>query len=148
MSGAGPEVLSGLYQRSYLVTNKQINKPWTWSKLKRMTSGPSWPLRPFTVGYRWTNHASLSLEISQHIYKFLPKRPYLVRHQQQYVSGTRSGGTTSPRSFPSGQLSSERKKRGGAHPLQPSLQESLPGSRYSFTFKMLRVRSFCFLIIK
>ena len=82
-----------------------------------------------------------------HIYKFLPKRPYLVRHRQQYVSGTRSGGTTSPRSFPSDQLSSERKK-GGAHPLQLSLQESLPGSRYSFTFKMLRVRSFCFLVIK
>ena len=109
-----------------------------------MTSGPSRPLRPFTVGYRWTNHASLSLESSQHIYKFLPKRAYLVGHRQQYVSGTRSGGTTSPRSFPSDQLSSERKKGGGAHPLQPSLQESLPGSRYSFTFKMLRVRSFLF----
>ena len=95
-----------------------------------MTSRPSWPLRPFTVGYRWTNHASLSLESSQHIYKVLPKGPYLVRHQQQYVSGTRSGGTTSPRSFPSDQLSSERKNGGGggggggAHPLQPSLQES------------------------
>ena len=37
---------------------------------------------------------------------------------------------------------------GGAHPLQISLQESLPGSRYSFTFKMLRVRSFYFLIIR
>ena len=48
-----------------------------------------------------------------HFYKFLPKRPYLVGHQQQYVSGTRSGGTTSPRSFPSDQLSSERKKGGG-----------------------------------
>ena len=71
-------------------------------------------------------------------------RPYLVGHRQPYVSGTRSGGTTSPRSFPSDQLSSERKKGGGAHPLQPSLQESLPGSRYSFTFKMLRVRSFLF----
>ena len=67
--------------------------------------------------------------------------------RQQHVSGTRSGGTTSPRSFPSDQLSSERKKGGGgAHPLQPSLQESLPGSRYSFTFKMLQVRSFCFLV--
>ena len=41
-----------------------------------------------------------------------------------------------------------KKKGGGAHPLQPSLQESLPGSRYFFTFKMLRVRSFCFLVIK
>ena len=54
----------------------------------------------------------LSLESSQHIYKFLPKRPYLVGHRQQYVSGTRSGGT-SHRSFPSDQLSSERKKGGG-----------------------------------
>ena len=50
---------------------------------------------------------------AQHIHKFLPKRPYLVGHRQQYVSGTRSGGTTSPRSFPSDQLSSERKKGGG-----------------------------------
>ena len=75
-------------------------------------------------------------------------KTFLVRQRQQYVSGTRSGGTTSPRSFPSDQLSSERKKGGGAHPLQPSLQESLPGSRYSFTFKMLRVRSFLFVVIK
>ena len=47
---------------------------------------------------------------------------------------------------PSPQTSCPRKetKGGGAHPLQPSLQESLPGSRYSFTFKMLRVRSFLF----
>ena len=30
----------------------------------------------------------MSLERSQHIYKFLPERPYLVRQQQQYVSGT------------------------------------------------------------
>ena len=50
---------------------------------------------------------------AQHIYKFLPKRPYLVRQRQQYVSGTRGGSTTSPRSFPSDQLSSERKKGGG-----------------------------------
>ena len=53
---------------------------------------------------------------------------------------------------PSPQTSCPRKEKreggGGAHPLQPSLQESLPGSRYSFTFKMLRVRLFCFLIIK
>ena len=115
-----------------------------------MTSGPLRPLRPLRWGIGGPNHASLSLESSQHIYKFLPQRPYLVGHRQQYVSGTRSGGTTSPRSFPSDQLSSERKKGGGggAHPLQPSLQESFPGSRYSFTFKMLRVRLFCFLIIK
>ena len=39
---------------SCFVINKQTNKAWTWSKLKRMTSRPSRPLRPFTVGYRWT----------------------------------------------------------------------------------------------
>ena len=56
---------------------------------------------------------------------------------------------------PSPQTSCPRKEKkggggggGGAHLLQPSLQESLPGSRYFFTFKMLRVRSFCFLVIK
>ena len=59
------------------------------------------------------NHASLSLESSQHIYKFLPKRPYLVRQRQQYVSGSSSGSITSPRSFPSDQLSLERKEGGG-----------------------------------
>ena len=48
---------------------------------------------------------------------------------------------------PSPQTSCPRKEKGGgAHPLQPSLQESLPGSRYSFTFKMLWVRSFLFLV--
>ena len=50
---------------------------------------------------------------SQHIYKFLPKRPYLVRQRQQYVSGTSGGGTTSPRSFPSDKVSSERKEGEG-----------------------------------
>ena len=58
------------------------------------------------------NHASVSLESSQHIYKFLPKRPYLVRQQQQYVSGTSSSGTTSPRPFPSASSSSGRKEEG------------------------------------
>ena len=44
---------------------------------------------------------------------------------------------------PSPQTSCPRKEK-----KKPSLQESLPGSRYSFTFKMLRVRSFCLLLIK
>ena len=60
----------------------------------------------------------------------MPKS-YLVRQRQQYVSGTSGGGTTTPRSFPSDQVSSERKEGGGgAHWLQsssaPSLQESNP----------------------
>ena len=45
---------SWLKQTILLVINKQTNKPWTWSKLKCMTLGPSRPLRPFTVGYQWT----------------------------------------------------------------------------------------------
>ena len=49
-----PATLSSWLKPFYFVTNKQTNKPWTWSKLKCMTFGPSWPLRPFTVGYRWT----------------------------------------------------------------------------------------------
>ena len=54
-SDSRPATLSSwLKQPSYFVTNKQTNKPWTWSKLKRMISGLSRPLRPFTVGYRWT----------------------------------------------------------------------------------------------
>ena len=52
-------------------------------------------------------------------------KAYLVR-RQQYVSGTSGGGTTSPRSFPLDQVSSERKEGEGEHPLQPSLQESNP----------------------
>ena len=84
--------------------------------------------------YGGPNHASVSLESSQLIYKFLPKRPYLVRQRQQYVSGTSSSGTTTtPRPVPSDYSSSERKEGGWAHQLQPSLQESLPGSRYLVT---------------
>ena len=50
-----PATLSSwLNKLSYFVINKHINKPWTWSKSKGMTLGPSWPLRPFTMGYRWT----------------------------------------------------------------------------------------------
>ena len=75
-------------------------------------------------------HASLSLESSQHIYKFLPKRPYLVR-RQQYVSGASSSGTAGPRPFPSEQSSSERKDGGaGGHIHYSQVFTSLiPGSR-------------------
>ena len=92
----------------------------------------------------------MSLESSQHVYQLLLKRPYLVRQQQQYVSGTSSCGTTSPRPFPSASSSSGRKEGGGgggARQLHPSLQESFPGSRYQLPFKMFTVRSFYPLIV-
>ena len=99
-----PDTLSSWLKQTILRCYKQADhKLWTWSKLKCMSLGPSQPLRPFTVGYRWTT--------------FLPKPPYLVRQRHQYVFGT------SPRPFPSDQLSSERKEA-GPHLLQPSLQES------------------------
>ena len=49
---------------------------------------------------------------------------------------------------PSPQTSCPRKeKKGGGHIRYNQVFRSLiPGSRYSFTFKMLRVRSFCFLV--
>ena len=69
---------SWLNKLSYFVTNKQINSPWTGSKLKRMT-GPLPPLRPFMVGYRWTKSCKPVTGKLTHIYNFLPKRPSLVR---------------------------------------------------------------------
>ena len=125
--------LLGKYKLSYFVINKQNNKPWTWSKSKCMTLGPSWPLRPFMVGYRWSKSCKRVTGNSQHIYK----RPYFVRQRQQYVSRTSSSG---PRPFPSAYSSSGRKEE-GAHPLQPSLQESIPGSRYWLPLQMFTVRS-------
>ena len=53
----------------------------------------------------WKAHNTLT--------NFLPKRPYLVRQRQQYVSGTSSSITTSPRSFSSDYSSLERKEGGG-----------------------------------
>ena len=91
------------------------------------------------------DHASVSLESSQHIYKFLPKRLYLARQRQQYVSGT-SGGGTSPRSFPSDQLS--LKRRGWGHICYNQVFRSLiPGSTYRLPLKMLWVRSFFLLSV-
>ena len=55
---------------SYFVINKQINSLGP-GPSQSMTLGPSRPLRPFTVGYRWKART------------FLAKRPYLVRQQQQ-----------------------------------------------------------------
>ena len=127
---------SYLNKLSYLVINKQINSLGP-GPSQSLTLGPLQPLRPFTLGYRWTKSCKLSKAQT-----FLSKRPYLVRQQQQYVSGTNS----SPRPFPSACSSSGRKK-GGAYPLQPSLQESILGSRYWLPLQMFTVRSLIFLTV-
>ena len=55
----------------YYPTNKQTNSPWTWSKLKRMTFGPLWPLRPFTVGFRWAkSHKLVTGKLTTHLQIF------------------------------------------------------------------------------
>ena len=84
--------------------------------------------RPITLWYRWTKSCKrVTGKLTTH-YKFLPKRCYLVRQRQQYVSGTSSSGTTSPRPFPSGCSSSERKE--GGHIRSSQVFRSLiPGSR-------------------
>ena len=88
------------------------------------------------VFLRWgiggPDHASLSLEGSQHIHKFLSKRPYLVRQQQQYVSGASSSGTTGPRPFPS-ELSFSERKEGGHIRYNQVFRSLIPGSRCRFT---------------
>ena len=52
-----------------------------------MTLEPSRPLRPLRWGISGPNHARLSLESSQHIYKFLPKRPYLLSNDNNMYLG-------------------------------------------------------------
>ena len=76
-----------------------------------MPLGPLRPLRPFTVGYRWTESCKRGM-FTTHL-QILPISPYLVRQRQQYVAGTSSSGTTSPRPFPSDYSSSERKEGAG-----------------------------------
>ena len=44
--------LHGLNRQFYCVINKQISKPWTWSKSKLTISEPLQPLKPFTVVFR------------------------------------------------------------------------------------------------
>ena len=68
-------------------------------------------------------------------------QPYLVRQRQQYVSGSSSGGTTSPRPFPSDQLSSERKEGGHIHYNQVFRSLS-QGLGIGLPLRMLWVRSF------
>ena len=44
-------------------------------------------------------------------------------------------------------LREEKRGGGGAHQLQPSLQESIPGSRYWLPLQMFTVRSLIFLTV-
>ena len=120
------------WQKELLLLRGHQQGPSTSQSGPYLRNGAEKILRPFTVGYRWTK--SCKPVTGKLIYKFLPKRPYLVRQRQQYVSGSSSCGTTSPRPFPSDQLSSERKEGGGGHIRYNQVFRSLiPGSRFRFT---------------
>ena len=89
-----------------------------------MTIGPLRPLKPFMVGFGGPNHATLSLESSQHIYNFLPEDlTWSDNDNNMYLSPVIASQQVLD---PSAQTSHPRKeKRGkGAHLLQQSLQES------------------------
>ena len=103
-----------------LFTGEQSNKPWTWSNLKRMTSGPSRPPRPFTVGYRWTKSCKpVTGKLTTHFYL---KDLTWSDDNNMYLGPMVAAQQVLD---PSPQTSCPRKeKKGGAHPLQPSLQES------------------------
>ena len=105
-----PATLSSWLKQTILLCYKQANQE-TFD-LVQVKGHDIRAFGPFTVGYRWTKSCKRVTGNSQHIYKFLATRYYLVRQRQQYVSGTSGGGTTSARSFPSDQLSSERKEGG------------------------------------
>ena len=50
-----PATLSSWLKQTILLCYKQADQQaLDLVQVKRMTFGPSWPLRPFTVGYRWT----------------------------------------------------------------------------------------------
>ena len=90
--------------------------PWTWFKLKRMTFGPSWPVRPFTVGYFYLKDLTWS-DNDNNMYL----GPVVAAQQVLDPS-------------PSDQVSSERKEGGGGYIRYNQVFRSLiPGSRYRFT---------------
>ena len=89
-----PAALSWLNKPLYFVINKHTNKPWTWSNLKRMTFGPSRPLRPFTVGYRWTKSCKpVTGKLTTHLQIFTYKT--LLGQAQQVLDP--SSETSCPR---------------------------------------------------
>ena len=78
--------------------------------------------------------------------QILAKRPYLSYNDNNMYLG--SVVAAQQVLDPSPQTTHLREeKKGGTHPLQPSLQESIPGSRYWLPLQMFTVRSLIFLIV-
>ena len=99
----------------------------TWSNLKCMTLGPSRPLRPFTVGYRWTKSCKpVTGKLNTFTNFYLKDLTWSDNNNNMYLGPEVAAQVLDP----SPQTSHPRKEKkgggGGAHPLQPSLQESNP----------------------
>ena len=92
---------------------------------KRMTFGPAQPLRCFTVGYRWTRSCKpVTGELSHFYHFYLKDLTWSDNDNNLYLGPIVAAQQVLD---PSPQSSHPRKeKKGGAHPLQPSLQESKP----------------------
>ena len=74
-----PATLSSWLKQTILLCYKQADQQAldlvkAHDKLKRMTSGPSRPLRPFTVGYRWTKSCKhVTGKLTTHLQIFTSK---------------------------------------------------------------------------
>ena len=95
--------------------NKQINSPWTWFKLKRMTLGPSKPLRPFRVGFRWTKSCKPVTGKLNTFTNFYLKDLTWSDNDTICIWVLNSSTQTTH---------TWKEKGGGVHPLRLSLQES------------------------
>ena len=83
-----PATLSSWLKQTILLCYKQADQ-----QALDLVQGEAHDIRAFAA----------PLESSQHFYKLLSKRSYLVGQRQQHVSGTSSSGSTGPRPFPSEQ---------------------------------------------
>ena len=89
-----------------------------------MTFGPSQPLRRFTVGYRWTMQACHWKAHNTFTNFYLKDLTWSDNDNNLYLGPVVAAQQVLD---PSPQSSHPRKeKKGGTHPLQPSLQESKP----------------------
>ena len=114
------------------VVNKQTNKPWTWSKLKRMTFGPSRPLKAFYGGVsvdqiiqacHWKAHNTFT--------NFYLKDLTLSDNNNMYLGSVVAAQQVLD---PSPQTSYPRKEKKGGHIRYNQVFRSLiSGSRYRFT---------------
>ena len=104
-----PTTLSSWLKQTILLCYKQADQ-----QALDLVQVKAHDIRAFAASKAWgiggPDHASTSLESSQHVHQFLSERPYLVRQRQHCIS---SSGIAGPRPFSSVQSSLERKEVGG-----------------------------------